>query len=202
MSRPTLIVMARFPKLAHGKSRLAAEIGKVEALRINRLLHARAMRTARDPRWRTLLAVTPDRDVGCALPGVWPADVRRIAQGRGDLGARMTRAMAGNTGPVALIGTDCPAMTRADIAAAFAALRREPAAIGPARDGGFWIVAARRARDIAAAFAGVRWSTAHAMADVLAQLRVPVLVLRTLGDVDTLDDWRRRRPPGVNAART
>lgn len=191
MIEPTLIVMARTPRIGHGKSRLARETGRVETLRINRAMHAHTLRVAIDARWRTVLAVTPDRDVAAALPGVWPRSVARIGQGGGDLGARMARVMCRTRGPVAIVGTDCPAMTRADIAAAFAALRRAPAAIGPAEDGGFWTLAARRARDVVHAFAGVRWSTAHAMADVLENLGTHAATLRTLRDVDTLADWRR-----------
>lgn len=189
----TLIVMARTPRLGHGKSRLARDAGRVEALRINRALHAHTLRAAVDPCWRTLLAVTPDRDAALQLPHVWSTGVARVPQGRGDLGARMARAMGRARGPVAIVGTDCPEMTRADVAAAFAALRRAPVAIGPANDGGFWVLAARRARDVVPALAGVRWSSAHALADVMARLSGRVTQLRTLSDIDTLADWRAYR---------
>lgn len=197
MTERTLVVMARAPKLGQGKTRLAREAGRAEALRINRALHARTLRVADDPRWRTLLAVTPDTTG--TLPGVWPDHIERLAQGAGDLGVRMARALSHACGAVAIIGTDCPEMTRTDVAAAFAALRRAPVVMGPADDGGFWLLAARRARDVVHAFEGVRWSSAHAMHDVVARLSVPVATLRTLSDIDTLADWcayrRRQREP-------
>ncbi len=191
----TLIVMAKTPRIGHGKSRLAREAGRVAAWRINRFLHAHTMRIAGDARWTVVLAVSPDRDARVRLPGVWPACVSRCAQGRGDLGARMSRAMMHARGPVAVIGTDCPDATRRDIASAFAALRRAPVVIGAAPDGGFWILAARRGRDVAPAFRNVRWSSAHTLADVESKLRVRAVRLRTLPDIDTLEDWRafRRR---------
>jgi rSAM/selenodomain-associated transferase 1 len=193
MIERTLIVMAKAPRLGQGKTRLARDAGRAEALRINRAMHARTLRVACDARWRAVLAVTPDDATGLALPGIWPKGVARAAQGGGDLGARMARAMDRERGPVAIVGTDCPAMTRADIAAAFAALRHAPVAIGPAEDGGFWVLAARRARDVTPAFTGVRWSTVHAMADVVAGIPASVAMLRTLRDVDTLADWRAAR---------
>jgi glycosyltransferase A (GT-A) superfamily protein (DUF2064 family) len=185
----TLVVMARTPRIGHGKSRIARDAGAVEAWRINRALHRRTFAAAIDRRWRTVLAVTPDRDRALCLPGVWPG-ASRVAQGGGDLGARLARALMGVRGPVAVIGTDCPALRRSDIARAFAAALRRGVAVGPAVDGGFWILAARRARDVLGALAPVRWSSAHTLADLERNLGRPAARLRTLRDVDTLADWR------------
>jgi rSAM/selenodomain-associated transferase 1 len=196
----TLIVMAKAPRVGFGKSRLAAEIGGVEAWRINRALQRRTLREARDPRWRTLLCVTPDSAVSLNLPGVWPEEdaghgggVVRIPQGRGDLGARMARALKGRR-RVAMIGVDCPALTRMRVARAFAALKRAPFALGPASDGGFWLIAARDGSEAARGMEGVRWSTRHAARDVVVRLGARnVAMLETLADVDTAADLRAQR---------
>jgi glycosyltransferase A (GT-A) superfamily protein (DUF2064 family) len=117
----------------------------------------------------------------------------RLPQGRGDLGARMARALEGRR-RVVMVGVDCPALTRKHIAGAFAALKRTPFALGPARDGGFWLIAARDGSAAARALRGVRWSTRHAAKDVLANLGVRnVAMLETLDDLDTLADLRRWR---------
>jgi rSAM/selenodomain-associated transferase 1 len=188
-----LIVMAKAPRVGVGKTRLARDVGAVEAWRINRALQAHTLRVARDPRWRTLLCVTPDEAVGLELPGVWPREVARIAQGEGDLGERMARALARRRN-VAMVGTDCPALTRAHVAAAFAALRRAPFALGPALDGGFWLISARDGAAAARAMAGVRWSTRHAAREVIANLGArKVTLLATLRDVDTGADLGRAR---------
>lgn len=193
---PTLIVMAKAPRLGAGKTRLAKDMGRVEAWRINRTLQARTMRQASDPRWRTLLCVTPDSALNLNLPNVWPRSAHRTPQGAGDLGQRMARALVRQRS-VAMIGTDCPEMKRAHIAAAFAALRHKPFALGRADDGGFWLIAARSGKAAAKAMSGVRWSTAHAAKDVIANLGARnVALLATLRDVDTLADFRavqRRR---------
>ncbi len=189
IERPTLIVMAKAPRVGVGKQRLARDIGRTEAWRINRALHGVTLRAACDPRWRTLLCVTPDRAAGERF-SVWPRGVARIAQGGGDLGARLARALAAHRG-VAIIGTDCPRLSRAHIAATFAALMRAPFALGPTPDGGFWVLAARDGRAAARAMAGVRWSSAQAADDVLHNLApARVAMLETLGDVDVAADLR------------
>jgi len=191
---PTLLVMAKAPRMGQGKSRLARDVGRVEALRINRLLHARTARAALDARWRTIHCIAPDRDVDLVLPGGWSLPYNPpLRQGQGDLGARLARALAPHCS-VAVVGTDCPSMTRVHVAAAFRALWRKPFALGPAHDGGFWILAARDGAAAARAMHRVRWSSEHAAADVMVALDARnVALLTTLHDVDTLDDWRAYR---------
>jgi hypothetical protein len=114
----------------------------------------------------------------------------RCPQGRGDLGVRIARALAGKR-RVAVIGVDCPDLTTAHIAEAFRALSRKPFALGPAYDGGFWLLAARNGADAARAMVGVRWSSEHAASDVIAKLGAAnVVLLPTLRDIDTQADWR------------
>lgn len=203
ISRPVLIIMAKAPRLGVGKTRLASEIGRVEAWRINRRLHAVTMRAAFDPRWDTVLCVMPDGAVTLRALGVWPDRCVRIPQGRGDLGARMARAFR-RYRVVIMIGTDCPSLTRVHLASALGALRRRPFALGPAHDGGFWLLAARNGAEAAKAMAGVRWSTQHAAADVIANLGAErVALLKMLRDVDVVADLKplqrsaRRRSSGV-----
>ena len=185
--------MAKAPALGRGKTRLAHGVGRVAALRINRAMQMHTLRVARAGDWRTLLAVTPERARFARLPGTWPAQVIRVTQGGGDLGARLSRVTRHVRGRVAVIGTDCPDIDTRDIAAAFKALGRARVAVGPAIDGGFWILAARRAGDIARAFPGVRWSSEHTLSDLEERLRFRMVRLRTLPDIDTIDDWRAYR---------
>lgn len=188
---PTLIIMLRAPGVGRGKSRLAAGVGRAEAWRIQRMLQARTLRIAHDRRWRTILCVTPDNAVRAAIDG-WPRTMMRVAQGPGDLGARLKRALRGRR-HVAVIGADSPQVTRAHIASAFAALKRGAFAIGPCTDGGFWILAARDGDAAAAAMTGVRWSSAHTLDDVLGRLGALPIELATLRDVDTAADWATLR---------
>ena len=182
MKGNTVIVFARAPRLGAVKRRLARGIGAMAALRFYRAQLAATLRAARDPRWQLVLAATPDR-----ARARWPAQVPRQPQGHGDLGARMLRALSRHRRAV-LVGSDIPGLTRDDLAAAFRALGRADAVIGPAEDGGYWLVGFSPRRP-AKPFADVRWSTRHALADTLANFAGRrVALLRRLRDVDTAAD--------------
>ncbi len=96
-------------------------------------------------------------------------------------------------GPVCIIGSDIPGITRRHIARAFAALGPAEAVFGPAPDGGFWLVGMKRiARPPATLFRDVRWSSEHALSDTLATLPgLRVAMVDELNDVDEAADLRR-----------
>lgn len=184
----TLIVMVKAPVAGRVKTRLARDIGTIGAVWWYRHQLRRLLRGLRDPRWRLVLAVTPDG--ACAGPG-WPADLARVAQGRGDLGQRMARLLdCPAPGPVVLIGSDIPGVTRAHIWRAFRALGRDDAVFGPALDGGFWLVGLRRGRAMPPGlFTKVRWSGPHALGDSLRSLGgLSHSLSDCLRDVDTAAD--------------
>lgn len=199
--RPHLVIFARAPRRGAVKRRLAADIGDGPALGFYRqTLHDLTRRLGTDPRWQTWLAVTPDVDA--ARTGLWPAvpGVRLIPQGKGDLGVRMARPMRTlPPGPVIVVGTDIPDVTRGHIADGFAALGARDYVFGPAADGGYWLVGARRRPTLPhGLFRDVRWSTEYALADTLAGLPGKARVA-TLDELDDVDDgaawtaWRQRR---------
>jgi rSAM/selenodomain-associated transferase 1 len=194
--RRHLIVFARAPVLGGGKRRLARDIGDVAALRFQRLMLARLLRRlGRDRRWRLRLAVTPDR--ARHRKRLWPHCIQIIGQGRGDVGERMQRALAAcPPGPAVLVGTDIPALGSGHIGDAFRLLGRHDLVFGPAADGGFWLVGARRLPRLPVLFGEVRWSGPHALADVLANLprRVTVGFAARLDDVDDGVSFRRLAP--------
>ena len=183
--------MAKAPVAGRVKTRIAAELGVATAVRFARhSLASLLRRVGADGRWSTTLAVTPDI---AAASRLWPRGVPRVSQGGGDLGARMQRLFdRAPPGPLVLIGTDIPGIARAHIAAAFRLLGRHDAVFGPAVDGGSWLVGLRRYPRVLRPFRGVRWSTQHALADTLANLRSrPIAHLPTLADVDTPADLTR-----------
>jgi rSAM/selenodomain-associated transferase 1 len=168
----TLVIFVKEPRPGRVKTRLAAGIGPVGAAWWFRHQSARLIRDlAGDRRWRTVLAVTPDREgLGSR---VWPASLPRWPQGQGDLGARMARAFrAMPPGPVLIVGADIPGLRRAHVAEGFRLLGRHDAVLGPATDGGYWMVGLSRGGRAAppGLFRNVRWSTPHALADTLASL--------------------------------
>jgi uncharacterized protein len=188
-----LVVFARFPRIGSGKTRLARDIGAVAAGRFQRAtLLTTLRRVGRDRRWMTWLAVTPDR----SRP--WPARIRLYPQGPGDLGQRMTRvARCLPRGPLVIVGSDIPGITAAMIARAFHLLGSCDAVFGPALDGGYWLIGLKRRPRVLMPFAGVRWSSPHALSDTLANLRdAAVGYVDTLEDVDDGPALMRQRQNG------
>lgn len=179
----TLVLFAKAPRFGTVKTRLAATIGPVEALRFHRAQLRRLTRDlGRDRRWRTVLAVSPD-----TARGPWTGGLPVIGQGSGGLGPRMLRCLrtAPGDGPVVLIGSDIPAVRPHHIARALALLSCHDAVFGPAEDGGFWLTGLSRRRPLPDPFAGARWSTPHALADCLANLpQARVALADRLADVD------------------
>jgi uncharacterized protein len=194
--RRHLVLFVRAPQLGRGKRRLARAIGDVATVRFERVMTALLLRRfAGDRRWRLRIAVTPD--MACRHARHWRRGVAVTGQGGGDLGIRMRRALAANPpGPVVLVGGDIPALAARHVAAAFRLLGGYDLVFGPAQDGGFWLVGARRAPRLPPLFQWVRWSSHHALADTLAGLPrwVSVGFVDRLEDVDDGEAYRRLMP--------
>ena len=194
-----LVVMAKVPELGRVKTRLARQVGGVEAVRFYRHTLASVLsRVGFDPRWHTSLSVAPDTGI---THRIWPRNLRRCAQGAGDLGCRMQRIMQCHPpGPVIIVGTDIPAIRPADIANAFKRLQRADAVFGAAPDGGYWLVGLRRSPRILRPFRDVRWSSPATLSDTTANLTTHAIErAATLSDVDNAEDlatcrgWYGRR---------
>jgi len=184
-----VIVMLKEPRPGRVKTRLGRDIGLIPAAWWFRRQALSLLHRLDDPRWQLHLAVAPDP--AGLQSRVWPAHLPRIPQGRGDLGDRMLRQLRHpEPGPVLVIGADIPAVTPTRIAEAFAQLGRHDAVLGPAPDGGYWLIGMKRTTRIPPSlFVNVRWSTEHTMADTLRS--APHLSwgrAATLADVDTAAD--------------
>lgn len=189
--RRRLFIFVKEPHPGRVKTRLGAGIGHIGAAWWFRHQCARLIRWLDDDRWETSLAVSPDREG--LMSRIWPRNVPRWAQGRGDLGARMGRVLqTAPPGPVVIVGADIPDIRATDIWAAFRALGDHDVVVGPAPDGGYWLIGmARRRRIPATLFDGVRWSTADALADTLESLPgMRVARLQALNDVDDVSDLK------------
>lgn len=191
---PRLVIMVKEPVAGRVKTRLARDTGCVRATAVYRaMMRDVAARLGCDRRWDTILAVSPD--IACArtmLPKSFPT----IPQGRGDLGQRLqsifTRVPGG---PVVVIGTDIPGITPQHIADAFGALGSHDAVLGPSPDGGYWLVGLARRPRLVSAFDRVRWSSAHALSDTVANLEgLRVARLSQLSDVDDASDLQCLAP--------
>jgi uncharacterized protein len=192
-----LVIMAKVPRLGRVKRRLAADIGGIAALGFYRSSLASVVRRLRrDPHWKCWLYISPEGSVKALR--VWPRGLPRRTQGRGDLGARMRRPLRElPPGPVVIVGSDIPEIERRHIGDAFRALGSHDLVFGPAADGGYWLVGARRRPRLPPLFHNVRWSSAYALSDTLAgltrQLRVALLAeLDDVDDGESYSRWRKR----------
>ena len=115
-------------------------------------------------------------------------------QGGGDLGERLTRAFAESFADgarrVVIIGSDCPWLSADDIELAWNDLETHDLVLGPAKDGGYWLIGLREPKP--EVFKGISWSTDTVLEQTLEHARAGGLrfrLLRELRDVDTLGDW-------------
>jgi rSAM/selenodomain-associated transferase 1 len=188
-----LVVFLRAPRPGTVKTRLARSIGLAEACAVYRQLVDWLVPQIAAASLGVELRFTPDDAAAEIEP--WRRPGWTLApQGSGDLGARMWRAVtenrAGGADRVLIIGTDCPGLRAADLLAAAAALDANELVLGPAQDGGYWLIGLRAAQR--RLFEDIPWSTARVLETTLErarQDRLGVHLLRTLSDIDTAEDW-------------
>lgn len=191
--RCRLVIMVREPVAGRVKTRLAKAVGVAEAVRFYRSTQRAVIaRLSGRAFWETILAVAPDRATGSR---VWPRCVTAIGQGGGDLGTRMQRPMRNlPPGPVCVVGTDIPGIEPRHIRRAFRLLGATGVVLGPAADGGFWLIGMRRRPRVKWPYAGVRWSTNGTRAAVEANFGPGELGhAELLHDVDDPADLARER---------
>lgn len=187
-----LAIFVKTPGHSALKTRLARGIGREAAETFHRLAAGAVAAVARAARQRSpglvpAWAVAEDAALGDAL---W-AELPTLAQGPGDLGARMrrvTETLRGATGGALLLGADTPQLRADDLLQAVAALDGHDHVIGPSRDGGFWLFGTRGAVP-AAAWTATPWSQADTAERFRAALgTAPIATLRSLRDADTAAD--------------
>jgi uncharacterized protein len=189
-------VFAKAPVAGAVKTRLAPVLGLAGAARLHAWLVHRALEAA-------LEAASGDVELWCAPDESHPFfaecaaahGVRLRAQRGDDLGARMSDAFATahrEGAALVLVGSDCPALGAAAIAEAARALDRHAAAIAPAEDGGYGLIAL--ARPCPQLFEGIAWGTATVMAETRRRLDAAAIAWRELArtwDVDRPEDYER-----------
>lgn len=188
-----VVLFARAPHQGRVKTRLAATIGDERALAIYMDLATLVTEAMAGGPWQLRVRCAPDEAVHevaqwLKMPG------RVEPQGLGDLGERMCRAMdeafAQGIQRSLIIGTDCPDVGAALVESAFAALERADVVFGPAHDGGYYLVGARRS--VPAIFRDVPWSATDTLAVSLqraVEAGYSVELLESRADIDTEADW-------------
>jgi rSAM/selenodomain-associated transferase 1 len=187
-----VVVFAKTPTPGEVKTRLTPVLHAREAADLARALLLDTVRAGEKAGLETVVAFTPSTGRR-PLERLMGRQRRLVAQGGGDLGTRLARVMAQLAGerprPVIVLGTDCPAVTPARLSEAWAELARRDVVLGPALDGGFYLIGLRRSRP--ELLEGVPWSTAETMAAVEARARDAGLTVGRLAaerDLDTPED--------------
>lgn len=170
------------------KTRLAKGVGVAAALRFYRSsTGALARRVDGGRRWTTCLAVAPDRALDSPA---WPGHLSRCGQGGGDLGQRMQRLIDRlGPGPVVIVGSDIPGITPSHIDQAFQKLGGADIVLGPAPDGGYWLIGFKRFPKVPRILKNIRWSHQQTLSDTLRNAQgLRIAQLCPLEDVDEARD--------------
>ena len=190
MPEPRIIIFVKAPRPGFVKTRLAAAIGNEAACGAYRQL-AETVLAHLAPLPHLELRFTPDDaedEITHWLSDGWTAH----PQGEGDLGERMHRAFTEAKGPAIIIGSDCPQVELSDLRTAAKTLQARDAVIGPATDGGYWLIGLNA--PCPALFENIKWSTSDVLPKTLEKANeagLSVQLLRELTDVDTGEDWER-----------
>ena len=188
MTPPRLVLFTRYPQPGHAKTRLIPALGAAGAAALHRRLTEATL--------ATLLATGLPLEVwvtGAPVPAfeAWLGSGTPIRpQGCGDLGARMDRALQPT--PAILVGSDLPTLAAPHITAAAALLARGKVALGPAEDGGYYLVGLPAPAPFL--FDSMAWSTSGVLAETKRRLQanaVPYALLPTLPDLDRPEDLAR-----------
>ncbi len=190
MSDRLLIIFSKNPVAGRVKTRLAASIGDPEALRVYETLRGLTEKATSGADAEKAIFYSdfiPETDL--FLTG----NVTAHLQDGADLGERMHRAFLKGFelgfGRVVLIGTDCPDLSTFLIDRAFECLTGDEAVMGPARDGGFYLVGL--SRPFPELFLDRIWSTPEVLNDslrIVREHRAGCALLPALSDIDTIDD--------------
>jgi rSAM/selenodomain-associated transferase 1 len=191
MKKEVVLVFQKNEVLGKVKTRLASGMGELRALEIYRhLVQMTYSALAEVPAsiWTYFSDFIPET--------VNSPIAKSFAQEGQDLGDRMAGAFARSfelgMDKVVLIGTDCPTLQSQHLNEAFEALTHSDLVLGPATDGGYYLIGMKRRADYL--FEGISWSTSQVLTETLnvaSQHGLTTTLLQELNDIDTSEDWER-----------
>ncbi|MEO6668379.1 MAG: TIGR04282 family arsenosugar biosynthesis glycosyltransferase [Ferruginibacter sp.] len=186
-----LIIFVRKPEMGKVKTRLAATVGDEKALEIyiELLTHTHAVTSEIKADKFVFYAdrIEPD--------DLWNGEgFTKKLQGNYDLGGKMKEAFSTifemGFEKVLIIGSDCLELSGAIIEEAFEVLEKKEVVIGPANDGGYYLLGMKELSP--GLFENKQWSTEHVFQETIDDLQnenIDYAVLTTLTDVDTEESW-------------
>ena len=184
---PRVVLFTRYPTPGEAKTRLIGALGADGAAALHRRLTEHTLAAVRASGLPFEIRATGAPPIAFTR---WLGDVPVVDQGEGDLGARLVAA--GPPYPTLFIGADAPDLTPAHLLGAAAAMTGAEAVIGPAEDGGYWLLGLTRAADTL--FKAMPWGTDRVFAETMARmdlLGISPAVLPMLADLDRPEDLAR-----------
>lgn len=176
-----IAIFARYPTPGQAKTRLIPALGAGRAAALHKRLVEHTIATVSTSGLPFTLYFT---GADASTFTAWLGSILLCPQGDGDLGARLARVPA----PTLLIGADCPDLTAAHLHAAARSVASGTPCIGPAEDGGYWLLGLPTPRpDL---FTDIAWGTDAVFAATHTRLPGAVL-LPTLADLDRPEDLAR-----------
>jgi rSAM/selenodomain-associated transferase 1 len=193
-----LLFFIKNPEKGKVKTRLASAIGDKMAVKLYKRFLLEMLFTLNEGTFIFYLCYSPESPLSSLKD--WLGDRYLFMPQTGeDLGERMKNgfleAISMNFKRVVLIGSDIPDLPLEFIEEAFHSLQEKDAVIGPALDGGYYLIGFRKETFSPRVFEGIRWSTESVFErtlNVLEQEGRTVHTLRALRDIDTVEDLRIR----------
>jgi rSAM/selenodomain-associated transferase 1 len=195
-----LLVFARLPEHGRVKTRLAAEIGEDRSLAVYEAMLRDLLRSIGDP--------TPELEIEVAWAPTAAASGAALARAFGSLptsmqagatlGDRLSIAFTERfffhrTGTIVAVGVDDPRLPRELIDHAFALLDCCDWVVGPAADGGYYLIGCRAAAFDNEIFSGIDWGSSRVLDATLGKIHrwgSTVAVLPVRRDIDVAEDLK------------
>ncbi len=190
MNKNLLLIFTRNPELGKVKTRLAVTIGAENALEIYNFLvkHTQEIVAQIDVNRRVLYSEEINEN------DIWNNKLyQKKMQFGSDLGVRMKNAFADgfadNFKKIVILGTDLLDLEVSDIEKAFSELDNHDIVIGPAEDGGYYLLGLKFIPD--GIFSNKKWGTSSVLKETLSNLEnFKICFLKTKNDIDTFEDIR------------
>jgi uncharacterized protein len=188
MEENLIIIFTRNPELGKVKTRLAASIGDKGALEIYQFLLAHTQKTVQDINADKKVFYSEDINNDDLWDNSFYDKALQFGQ---DLGARMKNAFVDGFEEgyvrIVIIGTDLYDLEASDIEMAFKKLDNHDVVIGPAVDGGYYLLGLKFIPE--GIFINKKWSTDSVLSETLKNLsNLEVYQLKPKNDIDTLED--------------
>ena len=198
--------MTKWPRYGHCKTRLSKDIGKKNALLIQKMMLQHTISVAKSLFEKNIL------DISLAISGIGSNSSKRwcqnlgikdfYLQGKGSLGERMRRQILRNKKnsllnedrPLIFIGTDLPNLCHIDLLQTLSKLKSSDVVIGPSNDGGYWLIAfsaGMLTNNLFHPFINIQWSSSNVLQKTIDNLKkgnIRIDYLSTKIDIDNIHD--------------